>query len=142
MIFRRFVDIRTTPLMLGYLQFSWALIPILDDKDLSLFARVLGQMRYETLWVAVGLTLGFFLMLSAVVKWRAMLLWCEAVSCFAWAGTFAPFMDQRVYTPVTLAMPAFSAICLMLAIREVMVGIHFKCGSCSVEGFRDMQRSA
>lgn len=142
MVFRRFIDIRTTPLILGYLQFTWATIPVFDDKDLSLFARVLGQTEFETLWIAVGLTLGLLMMISAVVKWRAMLLWSEALSCFAWAATFAPFIEHRIYTPVTLAMPAFSVVCLMLTVREVMAGIQLKSGTCQAEGFRDLQRSA
>lgn len=142
MIFRRFVDIRTTPLLVGYLQFSLALVPLTESRGQLEIYAVLSQLQYGNWWMAIGLTLGFFLMAGAVLKWRAMLLWCEATSCVAWAATFAPFIDQRMYTPMTLAIPVLSVLCLLLAIREVAVGLNVRDGRCKREGFRTLQGAA
>ena len=139
---RRFIDIRSTALLLGWLQFSWALIPLIDYNDRSLFAKTLGASSFENAWVSVCLTLGFFMMLSSVIKWRRMLLWTEALSCFAWAAAFAPFLERQIITPVTMSMPAFSIVCLLILVREVIVGVRVKAGQTAAAGIRDIQGAA
>ena len=145
-MFRRFVDVRTTPLLIGAVQFMWALIPLLDDKDLSLFAKVLAESDFEVWWMASNLTLGLFLALSAVIKWRNMLLLTEALSGIMWLSTFAPFKAQAIYTPVVISMLIFGIVCFLALAREVFVGINYKCGNKTLwageSGFRDLQRPA
>lgn len=141
-VFRRFVDIRFAALIIGAIQVLWGLIPLMDDRDQSLFARVLGTTQFEVLWVAVSLTLGFFLVLAAVVKWRAMLLWCQALSAFAWAATFAPFRDAGVVTPVTVCMPMFAVILFGCLVREVLLGFTHRREPGRVNGISDLVERA
>lgn len=119
---RNFVDIRFCALLIGGTQLLWSIVPLIDLKDVSLFARTLGELKYEDTWIAVGMGVGLSTVIGALFKLRAMLLWGLAFSTFSWLAWFAPFLWKKVITPVTFAMPLFALVSFALLVREVMLG--------------------
>lgn len=125
MRFRRLTDIRTTPLLIGLIAVAWALVPILDAQDRTLFAQVLEETGREHLWLSILFTLGLFLAVSSICKWRRMLLLTQSFNVFVWLSLFVAFRDYALLTPVVLVMPLFSLSCGLCLWREVVFGCRF-----------------
>lgn len=124
---RNFVDVRICAFIIGGIQFAWACIPIFDVKDLSLFARILGSSKYETAWLVVGMLLGAGMLVGSVFKLRWILLTSTKLSVLSLLAGLAPFIQNGIWTPVTLSLPFLAFGALVLAAREVILGVEFKC---------------
>lgn len=140
---RRLLDIRTTPLLIGLMSVSWAMIPLMDVRNRSLFAAAMESTGQEHLWMALMISVGVNLMISAVVCWRNMLLLSEGLAVIMWLGLWAQFIAYAP-SPVVMSMPVFAVCCALCLVREVVFGIRVSRikRDRSVRGFADLQDPA
>lgn len=141
---RRLTDIRTTPLLIGITSFLWAWIPWIDFDAKTLFYTTLKASGDNLLWSAILMTIGVTLSVSALIKWRSMLLLSEALAIFMWLALFFEFLGAW-YAPTVLTMPAFAISCAICLAREVAIGIRFeklKNKKVEIRGFSDFLDSA
>lgn len=124
--FRHALDIRIAAFAFGWIMIEWGLIPMHDLEDVSLFARIIGRSPLELWWSASWLTFGFLLCVSAVTKWRNMLLFCLAMSAVLWLSLYFSFRMEGAMTPVIRASLAVGLALLAIFVREVVAGAMFR----------------
>lgn len=107
---RNFVDVRYCALLIGGIQLIWALM---------------GLHRQPPLWTAISLAVGGLLTVSAVVKWRGMLLTTEALNGFVWLAGFAA-VYERGLTPDVAIMPLLGIVSMVALVREVSLGVRVR----------------
>ena len=103
--------------MLGGIMLLWSALAI-GPPD-SLFVKTLNRENMAAVWAFLMFSNGLLLLVGSLCPWRSGRHIGLALCCFTMFALGGFFLEQAVFTPVTVMMPYLGIMALITLLAEV-----------------------